>query len=318
LEGDLRDERIRALHERREAARRERGRRRRLLAVGALIALVAAALVAVVLASSGSDGDSGKQGKAGKPAGGGPKGESAPKPVSHAGWKPHPGPVPFLMYHVIGDPKPGAPFPELFVSEADFRKQMDYLDKQGYQAVTQAAIEHAWDKGTPVPPKPIVLTFDDGYLGQFTDALPILKSHGWPGVLNLKAEGSDLNTGEVKKMIAAGWELASHTISHLDLTKATPQQLTREVAEPRQLLRRRFHIPVTDFCYPAGRYDAQAVAAVKRAGYRGATTVDPGLAKKNEPYTLKRIRINRSSGLPGFITALRSAGASTASVTGGG
>jgi peptidoglycan/xylan/chitin deacetylase (PgdA/CDA1 family) len=222
------------------------------------------------------------------------------------------------MYHVIGDPQPGAPFPELFVSVRDFKQQMSYLDSHGYQAVTQDQAEDAWTKHAKLPPKPIVLTFDDGYLGQFTDAMPILRRHGWAGVLNLKAQGSDLNTSEVKKMMAAGWELASHTIHHLDLTKLSPAALKVEVAGSRRVLRKQFGVAVDDFCYPAGRYNDAVIKAVRQAGYRGATTTDPGVASSGDPFKLKRIRISRGLGEAGFAEALSSAGASTAGVGGGG
>ena len=84
--------------------------------------------------------------------------------------------------------------------------------------MTLEQVEEAWYDGGTLPPKPVVLSFDDGYRPQFTFALPELRKHGWAGVLNLKAEGSDLYESNVKAMIAAGWELAAHTIHHLDLT----------------------------------------------------------------------------------------------------
>ena len=95
---------------------------------------------------------------------------------------------------------------------------MDWLDEHGYEAVTLEQVEDAWYHGGTLPAKPVVLSFDDGYRPQFTFALPELRKHGWAGVLNLKAEGSDLYTSNVEAMIDAGWELASHTIDHLDLT----------------------------------------------------------------------------------------------------
>ena len=78
-----------------------------------------------------------------------------------------------------------------------------------------------------------MISFDDGYRPQFTFALPQLRKHGWPGVLNLKAEGSDLYTSNVEAMLAAGWELAAHTINHLDLTTLDAEPLKEEVAGSR-------------------------------------------------------------------------------------
>ncbi len=108
----------------------------------------------------------------------------------------------------------------------------------------------------------------------------------------------------MRKLIAAGWEIDAHTISHLDLTGLDDARLRYEVAGSRAALRKRFGRPVAFFCYPAGRYDAQVIAAVRAAGYLGATTVDPGLASPNEPYTLKRIRISYTDGVSGFAAKL--------------
>ena len=135
-------------------------------------------------------------------------------------WKPYTGPVPILEYHVLGAAPADAPYPELYVTRPDFHRQMDWLDEHGYEAVTLEAVEDAWYRGGTLPAKPVVISFDDGYRPQFTYALPELRKHGWPGVLNLKAEGSDLYTSNVEAMIDAGWELAAHTIHHLDLTDA--------------------------------------------------------------------------------------------------
>ncbi len=135
-----------------------------------------------------------------------------------ADWKPYTGPVPILEYHVLGAAPADAPYPELYVTRPDFHRQMDWLDAHGYEAVTLEAVEDAWYHGGTLPAKPVVLSFDDGYRPQFTFALPELRKHGWPGLLNLKAEGSDLYTSNVEAMIDAGWELAAHTIHHLDLT----------------------------------------------------------------------------------------------------
>src|SRR5262249_22536111 len=146
-----------------------------------------------------------------------------------------------------------------------------------------------WYKHKTLPPKPVVVTFDDGYYSQFKYAFPVLQKLGWPGVIDLIAQGSDLPDDKVREMIKAHWELASHTIHHLDVTTLDPASLKQEVAGSRRELQRRFNVPVDNFCYPAGRYDDAAIQAVKQAGYRGATTTDPGLGVRSEPFTLKRI-----------------------------
>lgn len=272
--------------------------------------LVAAGIVAVV-ASSGGGSDSGAQRKNGgarsgqskEPSDGGGSGKvrnATPQPD----WKPYTGPVPILEYHVLGRPQTEVPYPELYVPRADFRKQMDWLDRQGYEAVTLERVEDAWYRGGTLPAKPIVISFDDGYRPQYTFALPQLRKHGWPGLLNLKAEGSDLYESNVKAMLQAGWELAAHTINHSDLTTLEGEALEEEVAGSRKILQREYGVPVKNFCYPAGRFDETVIAAVEAAGYEGATTEIPGLATKENPYELARIEVLGSWGVEGLAEAL--------------
>ncbi len=294
----------------RRAERKRQVRRRRLVASGVLMAAIVAvvAVIAIGGGSSSSQGsNSSKTASAGKPGGKKPGGtgkqegsgkvrNSTPQPD----WEPHPGPVPILEYHVLGEPEGEVPYPELYVSRPDFRHQLEWLDGHGYQAVTLEQVEEAWFEGGTLPPKPVVLSFDDGYRPQFTFALPQLRKHGWAGVLNLKAEGSDLYESNVKAMVAAGWELASHTIDHSDLTTLDAAALEEEVAGSREMLRREYGVPVKNFCYPAGQFDKTVIAAVEAAGYVGATTEIPGYAESDSPYELARFEILGSSGISGL------------------
>jgi peptidoglycan/xylan/chitin deacetylase (PgdA/CDA1 family) len=308
-EDDRRDER-----EARRAARRRQVRNRRIAALLGLVAVVVAVIVVVAVASGGS-GDGGKSGNAtaqtkkkgaakkakAEEAEAGKVRNATPQPD----WEPHTGPVPILEYHVLGVAPESEEYPELFVARPDFRHQLEWLDENGYQAVTLEQVEDAWFRGGTLPPKPVVLSFDDGYRPQFTFALPQLEKHGWAGVLNLKAEGSDLYESNVKAMIAAGWELASHTVNHSDLTTLGPEELEYEVAESRKILQREFHVPVKNFCYPAGEFNEEVIAAVEAAGYEGATTEISGFATKESPYELARFEILGSTGVEGLAEDLR-------------
>ena len=224
-------------------------------------------------------------------------------------WKPHTGPVPILMYHVIGDPEGDVPFPDLWLSESDFQAQVDWLEENGYTAVTLVQVQNAWYDGGTLPPKPIVLSFDDGVLGQYVYGMPILEEKGWAGQLNLKAEGSDLSSKQVRKMYRAGWEIASHTITHPDLTTLDPATLEQELAGSKAQLEKEIGVDVVNFCYPAGQYNDAVIAAVEAAGYRGATTVNPGLGEKSMPFELNRIRIDRGDGAEALAEKLSNAGA---------
>ncbi|HET7507124.1 MAG TPA: polysaccharide deacetylase family protein, partial [Solirubrobacterales bacterium] len=276
---------------RRREEQRRRIRRQRLAAGGALLLVGVAVLALVISLARGSGGDGSKANAtaARRRPDSGSKGEAS-GPVRNArpqpDWMPYTGPVPILEYHVLGRPQAEVPYPDLYVARASFRKQMDWLDGQGFEAVTLEQVEEAWHHGGTLPPKPMVISFDDGYRPQYTFALPTLSEHGWPGVLNLKAEGSDLYESNVEAMLAAGWELAAHTINHSDLTTLEGEALEEEVAGSREILRREYSVPVKNFCYPAGRFDETVIAAVEAAGYTGATTEIPGWATKDHPYEL--------------------------------
>ncbi len=306
----------------RRAARRRQIRRRRLTALGVLAAAIAAVVAVVALASGGSstrgsdfssDGaemtaTKGKQegSKGGEDSAGGEGTGKVRNSTPQADWEPYTGPVPILEYHVLGEAPSDAPYPELYVERPDFRHQLEWLDAQGYEAVTLDQVEEAWYEGGTLPPKPVVLSFDDGYRPQFTFALPQLRKHGWAGVLNLKAEGSDLYESNVKAMVAAGWELASHTIHHSDLTTLDEAGLEEELAGSKEMLEDEFHVPVKNFCYPAGQYDDTVIAAVEKAGYVAATTEIPGYATRDEPYELARFEILGSTGVSGLEQDLAS------------
>jgi peptidoglycan/xylan/chitin deacetylase (PgdA/CDA1 family) len=235
-----------------------------------------------------------------------------PRAVLPVHVRPYHRPVPILMYHEVRKPPPGAPNPQLFVSARTFRAQVRWLERRGFHGITLVQLQEAWRGRRKLPRRPVVLTFDDGYLSVYQNVVPVLRRMRWPGVLNLalgstkSAEG--VTRPEVKRMMRGGWELASHTISHLDLTTLGSTQLHQELVGSRRLIRRWFHVTVSDFCYPAGRYNRRVMRAVRRAGYRTATTVSPGLATPRHPFELPRVRVEESdrvAGLAGTLAALR-------------
>jgi peptidoglycan/xylan/chitin deacetylase (PgdA/CDA1 family) len=290
--------RIRHLQEKR---RRAAIRRRNALMVAALASAVIGAIV-----GAGAGGESHTAVKPVKLARGG-----VGPPPETGDLEPHTGPVPILMYHVIASAPATAQLPELFVEPKTFAAQTAALARDGYSAVTLNQVYDAWFGDGRLPPKPIVLTFDDGYRGDYVFARRTLRRLRWPGDLNLLVGnlGEELSDRMVEQLIDDGWELDAHTISHLDLTTLSGARLRREVAGSRDILRGRFHQPVNFFCYPAGRFDRATIRAVRQAGYRGATTELPGDATRNQMYELHRIRVDGSDGVSGLAAKLERAGA---------
>ena len=237
-----------------------------------------------------------------------------PPPVDPAHVKgPHDHPIPILMYHVVAAPPADAPYPGLYVLPDDFAAQIEWLAASGYHAVTLDQVYAYWHDGVALPRHPIVLTFDDGYRSVFVNALPVLRAKHWPGVLNLLVRNEStpwgLSPRRIRALIAAGWEVDAHTLTHPDLTTLDPAALRREIQGSRRRIQRQFDQPVNFFCYPAGRYDAAVVAAVRAAGYLGATTVRDGLGRPSELFTLARIRIDGTRhGIRGLVASMRAFG----------
>jgi len=283
-------------------------RRRRIVALLAAVVLLVVAFLAVRALGGligGLGGDAGGSDAAAEAT----AATTTPGQVVAADAEPYREAVPILMYHDVDVAPPGTAYPELFVSPGQFDRQLDLLAEKGYEPITMAALELARRGKAELPAKPIVLTFDDGYRGQYENAAKALAERGWPGVLYLKVDAltqGEMTKSMVARMIDGGWELGSHTVTHPDLTTLDPATLEDEVSGSRQTLARRFGVPVDSFCYPAGSFDATVVDAVRKAGYTSAVTVEDGL---DEPggnrFEMPRIRIDGGDGVGGLREKLR-------------
>jgi peptidoglycan/xylan/chitin deacetylase (PgdA/CDA1 family) len=206
------------------------------------------------------------------------------------GWEQSTQPVPILEFHELGRPPASDPLPELYVSDSAFVAEMRWLDRHGYQAVTLDEVMAAWYHHGTLPEKPVVITFDNGYVPQATFAPAVLSRFGWPGVLN-EITANHLAPWRLRRLISIGWEVDSHSVTHPDLTTLNPVELRYQVASSRRFLQRTFGIPVESFCYPSNRYDPAVVEAVEDAGYRNALTENPGYASRAHPFLLDRFEI---------------------------
>jgi peptidoglycan/xylan/chitin deacetylase (PgdA/CDA1 family) len=307
----MNEQQIRARRLARERERRARRRRARLTALAALVAVVLVATAIAIAATGGGSGTTATQARvagssnhrtghtSAKHGTDSPAATTPHSTVTGTGTgKPGTATVPVLMYHVINPPPAGAPFPGLYVPADEFAAQMQALKAAGWHAVTMDQLEANWTRGVPLGPgKPIVLTFDNGYASQYTNAMPILKRLGWVGDENIQLSGlppsqGGLTDAQVRGLLAAGWELDTQGISHADLIVLDAAQLHYQVATARHILQKRYGVPVNWFCYPSGHYNATVIAAVKAAGFVGSTTVIPGWANPTEdPYRLPRLRV---------------------------
>ena len=213
-------------------------------------------------------------------------------------------PVPILMYHHVQSHLAGAT--PMYVSPRQFRRQLSYLRTHGYRPVSMSRVWQAWNGGRALPPRPVVLSFDDGYVDQYTNAARILRSYHWPAVLNLVVRrGTALTDADVRRMVSWGWQIGSHTMDHKVLTKLSAGSLRYQLTESRRVLRAKFHQEVDFFCYPYGEFNGRVERAVEKAGYLAATEVKYGAATPYRRWALKRVAVWWGEPLTKFGERLR-------------
>jgi peptidoglycan/xylan/chitin deacetylase (PgdA/CDA1 family) len=305
--------------------RRRRALRRRLLAVATLAIVLIAAIVVVAgsggstpepMATAGTAHHARTRHRSHRRRAS-PGRDGSPAALGPATGTPGTATVPILMYHVIAPPPAGAPFPGLYVPQPEFAAQMLALRGAGWHPVTLDQLRSYWQHGARLPGKPIVITFDNGYLSQYTHALPVLQRLHWVADENIQLSGlppsqGGLTTPQVRALIDAGWELDTQGISHADLITLDAVQLHDQVATARAILRRRYRVPVNWFCYPSGHYDPTVIAAVRAAGFVGSTTVVPGwAAPSGDPYRLPRLRVLSGTSPSALLAQIAAAQGST-------
>lgn len=212
--------------------------------------------------------------------------------------------VPILMYHSISEANN-----KLCVSPTDFTAQLNYLVHAGYQTITVRQLMMAIDGHGALPPKPVVITMDDGYRDNYTIAYPLLKERNMVATIYMIAQkvgtANGITTSEIKEMYDNGIEIGSHTQHHLDLRYLNDAQLNEEIAGSRQLLSTMLQLPVETFCYPSGRYSPLAIQKVETSYYLGAVTTQPGIVNnENQRWLMPRIRVDGGESLEIFIANL--------------
>lgn len=177
---------------------------------------------------------------------------------------------PILLYHQIAVIEPPSRY---YVPPADFQAQMEALRDWGYTAIPISLLVQAITEGAALPPRPVVITFDDGVRNVYENAFPIMRALGFPGVVYLieNAVGAEnhMTSAQILEMTAAGWEVGSHSKTHLNLME-NHDQVYREVAQSRLDLQSVLGVPVETFAYPYGAVDAFVMQKTSNYGYRAA------------------------------------------------
>jgi len=227
--------------------------------------------------------------------------------------------VPILVYHVINaQPAGSSANAALYVPTDEFSSQMQALKSQGWRAVTLNQLQAYWTRGTSLGAgKPIVITFDNGYASQYTNALPVLKGLGWAAVENLQLTGlapseGGLTDAQIRGLAAAGWELDTQGLDHTDLTALDASQLSNDLTSARQMMQSQYGVTPNWFSYPSGDYNPTVTAAVRAAGYTGAMTVNQGWANpRADRFRLPRLVVTAGTTPSQLLSQIAAAQAST-------
>ncbi|MFF3327148.1 polysaccharide deacetylase family protein [Streptomyces sp. NPDC002889] len=222
-------------------------------------------------------------------------------------------PVPILMYHAVGH-RPAAATYGLSVHPDAFARQMAVLGAQGFTPLTTAALAGAWRPGgPPLPPRPVLITFDDGYEGVHRHAFPVLAEHGFPATVFVSTgwlrgaydEGGALDTmldwDQVRELAAAGLEIGGHTHTHPQLDQLPDELLRYEAARCRDIVADELGSGPVSFAYPYGYSDRRVRRAVRAAGFTQSLAVGNALAARRQgPYALRRLTVRRTTGIEEF------------------
>ncbi|MET8571391.1 polysaccharide deacetylase family protein [Streptomyces sp. NPDC004783] len=216
--------------------------------------------------------------------------------------------VPVLMYHAVAA-DPGRATRALSVTPRAFAGQMAAIAERGLTPVSTAHLAAAWRFGRPLPDRPVLITFDDGYEGVHRYALPVLAEHGFPATLFATtgwlrgpydtggAPDTMLDWEQTRELAAAGVEIGGHSHTHPQLDQLGEERLRFELIHCKEIIADRLGAAPASFAYPYGYSDRRVRRAVRETGYAQALAVGNGLAHRRQgPYALRRVTVRRSTG----------------------
>ena len=212
-----------------------------------------------------------------------------------------------LNYHMVN-----SMFISLAVEPEDFDWQMKYLVDHGYHTIS---IDELYDflagQGT-LPDRPVLITFDDGYVDNYTNAYPILKKYNLKATIFIvtgfvsKRRGY-LTWDQLREMEKNGIMAQSHTVTHAPLPELSDERIREELVESKRQAETELGHPVEFIAYPTGVHDLHIVGIAKEAGYKGGFTVKYGNVDRNSNvYAMERVPIFRTAATNAdFIDRLR-------------
>ena len=198
-----------------------------------------------------------------------------------------------LNYHQINTRDANS----LTVRPGNFADELDYLTEHGYHVISLDQFIRHQNEGAALPDKPVLITFDDGYLDNYTDAFPLLKERKMPALIFIITDyiGTQQNYmtwEQVHEMEKNGIDFGSHTLSHAMLSQDDPKDAKFQLETSQAVFRWQFGKNARALAYPCGYYDDTVKKLVKDAGFEAAFTVDYGPVRPgHDMLSLQRVPI---------------------------
>lgn len=216
--------------------------------------------------------------------------------------------IPVLYYHSIEPSEAN----ELILAPKRLREQLQYIKDAGYTTLTMREVYDHLVNNAPIPEKSILLTFDDGYMDNYTYAFPLLKEFNMKATIFLMTVGVDegfyISSEQMKEMSDYGIDIECHTINHVHLSKLSYEEQLKEITESRDFIKKVTGKDVISISYPYGDYNEDTLRAVKNAGYSIAFGINRGKANRSDNiFTLDRIYVNSLETMDQFINNLEQA-----------
>ncbi|MBD7912277.1 polysaccharide deacetylase family protein [Clostridium cibarium] len=213
--------------------------------------------------------------------------------------------VPVLLYHVVSSNPNG----QYQFSLTEFKKQMQYLKANGYTTLSIDQYYNIISRTTPMPNKPVLLTFDDCTSDFYTNVYPVLKQYNMKAtqfaVTNWIDTWGHMTTNQLKIVSNNGIDIQNHTTTHSNLTSLTHNQKYDAINAATAKIRSITNKASTYCAYPYGSYDADTASILKSLGYKGGFKVGGGLSTDmNDKYGLPRTIILNGDNLNVFVRKL--------------
>ncbi len=218
--------------------------------------------------------------------------------------------VPILMYHYVSELPEDADDvrTDLTLSPEIFRAHMERLFFGGYTSVSLYDVNEALLAGTALPAKPVVLTFDDGYIDHYTNVFPALRQYGFTATFFIitgqvdAANPAYLSWDQIREMSDAGMDMEPHTKSHVDLRERDYDFLVYEMLGSVESLQAYTGRTPHMFSYPIGNYDDATLSVASTLPiWRAVTTQNGDLLTNDNRLELPRLRIHNFTGVTGLL-----------------